>query len=99
MRGCKQMGQYIGNSIAGEQAGDPMTEPSSYRHQGAPATIGRKSAVVSLKTLRLKGFLGWVFWSAAHIFFLIGTRNRIVVATNWLWEYLTFQRRARLINK
>ena len=93
------MGQYVGKFIARELSADPMTEPFRYRHQGDLATIGRKSAVVSLKKLRLKGFLGWVFWSTAHVFFLIGTRNRIVVATNWLWEYLTFQRGARLISK
>jgi hypothetical protein len=28
---------------------------------------------------------------------LIGLRTRITVALNWLWEYLMFQRRARLI--
>jgi NADH:ubiquinone reductase (H+-translocating) len=44
-----------------------------------------------------KGFLGWLFWGVAHIYFLIGVRNRAVVAVNWTWEYLTFQRGARLI--
>jgi NADH:quinone reductase (non-electrogenic) len=96
---AKQMGRYVGKSIARELIGDPVTQPFRYWHQGDLATIGRKSAVVSLKKLRLKGFLGWIFWSTAHVFFLIGTRNRIVVATNWLWEYLTFQRGARLISK
>jgi NADH dehydrogenase len=47
--------------------------------------------------LRLRGFLAWVLWSVAHIYFLIGFRNRLVVATNWLWNYVTFQRGTRLI--
>lgn len=46
---------------------------------------------------RLRGFLGWLFWSIIHIYFLIGTRHRLMVAFEWLWDYLTFQRGARLI--
>ena len=34
-----------------------------------------------------------------HIYFLIGVRNRFIVAFNWLWTYLTFQRGARLITE
>jgi NADH dehydrogenase len=69
----------------------------AYRHLGDLATIGRKSAVVKLGVFQLTGFFGWVFWSAVHVYFLIGLRNRFVVALNWLWSYLTFQRGARLI--
>jgi NADH dehydrogenase len=96
---AKQMGRYVGKYIAAELNGRKNTEPFRYQHQGDLATIGRKSAVVSLHKLKLTGFVGWIFWSVAHVFFLIGARNRIVVATNWLWEYLTFQRGARLISK
>ena len=53
--------------------------------------------MVDLKYLQLTGLLGWLFWSAAHIYFLIGTRSRFVVAFSWAWQYLTFQRGARLI--
>jgi NADH dehydrogenase len=53
--------------------------------------------VVKLGAFQLTGFLGWLFWGAVHIYFLIGLRNRFVVALNWLWSYLTFQRGARLI--
>jgi NADH dehydrogenase len=45
----------------------------------------------------LTGYLGWWFWGLAHIYFLIGVRNRFVVAINWLWNYVTFQRGARVI--
>ena len=62
------------------------------------ATIGRKSAVVSLGRLRLKRLLGLLFWGVVHVYFLIGLRNRIAVAVDWLWEYVTFQRGARLIS-
>ena len=46
---------------------------------------------------RLKGFFAWLMWCVAHIYYLIGFRNRFVVAISWLWNYLTFQRATRLI--
>jgi NADH:ubiquinone reductase (H+-translocating) len=96
---AKQMGRYAGLFIAGDVLHrSTKVRPFVYYHQGDLATIGRKSAVVSLHRLRLKGFLGWLFWGIAHIYFLIGVRNRAVVAVNWIWEYLTFQRGARLIS-
>ena len=47
--------------------------------------------------LQLSGFPAWLLWSVAHIWFLIGFRSRIAVALSWLWNYLTYQRSARLI--
>jgi NADH dehydrogenase len=94
---AKQMGHYVGSVIAARAAGRAAPAPFSYRHLGDLATIGRKSAVVKLGVFQLTGFFGWVFWSAVHVYFLIGLRNRFVVALNWLWSYLTFQRGARLI--
>jgi NADH:ubiquinone reductase (H+-translocating) len=94
---AKQMGAYVGRVIASRVAGRQAPPSFAYRHLGDLATIGRKSAVVKLGALQLTGLLGWLFWSAVHIYFLIGMRNRFVVALNWLWSYLTFQRGARLI--
>jgi NADH:ubiquinone reductase (H+-translocating) len=94
---AKQMGSYAGKVIAARVTGQTAPTPFVYRHLGELATIGRKSAVVKLGFFQLTGFLGWLFWSAIHIYFLIGLRNRFVVAINWLWSYLTFQRGARLI--
>jgi len=94
---AKQMGRYAGTVIAAQVGGLAAPAPFTYHHLGELATIGRKSAVVKLGVFQLTGFLGWVFWSAVHIYFLIGLRNRFVVALNWLWSYLTFQRGARLI--
>ena len=54
---------------------------------------------MNLGRLQAKGFIGWLFWSVAHIYFLIGLRNRFIVAFTWLWDYLTFQRGARLITE
>ena len=94
---AKQMGTYVGKLISARIAGREWKKPFRYMHLGDLATIGRRAAVVKLGPLELKGFIGWVFWSIAHIYFLIGLRNRFVVAFNWFWDYLTFQRGARLI--
>ena len=94
---AKQMGNYVGKLISARIIGRREHKPFRYRHFGDLATIGRQAAVVKLGRLELKGFIGWVFWSVAHIYFLIGLRNRFIVAFSWLWSYLTFQRGARLI--
>ena len=94
---AKQMGRHVGKVIAARLARRPEPGPFVYRHAGDLATIGRKSAVVKLGPLTLTGFIGWVFWSVVHVYFLIGLRNRFVVAVTWLWSYLTFKRSARLI--
>jgi NADH dehydrogenase len=94
---AKQMGRYVGGVIAARLNGRPAPAPFVYHHVGDLATIGRKSAVVKLGFLQLTGFPGWLFWSAIHIYFLIGMRRRFIVALNWLWRYMTFQRGARLI--
>ena len=95
---AKQMGHYVGRLIAARLAGHALA-PFRYRNEGVLATIGRRSAIVELGPLQLQGFVGWLFWSVAHIYFLIGLRNRLVVAVTWLWSYITFQRGARLITE
>jgi NADH dehydrogenase len=61
------------------------------------ATVGRKIAIANFGRVKLKGFAGWFTWCLAHVYFLIGFRNRFVVALNWAWSYITFQRGSRLI--
>ena len=95
---AKQMGKYVANLIAARIAGQSLP-PFRYRHEGSLATIGRRAAVVEVGPIQLKGFIGWMFWSAVHIYFLIGLRNRFVVAITWLWSYITFKRGARLITE
>ena len=96
---AKQMGRYVASVIARLAKNEPPPAPFVYRHQGDLATIGRKAAVVKLGRFEFRGFLGWVFWSLVHIYFLIGTRNRLSVALAWAWAYVTFQRAARLITE
>ncbi|WP_181011896.1 NAD(P)/FAD-dependent oxidoreductase [Bosea psychrotolerans] len=94
---AKQAGAWVGKLIAARLASTREPKPFRYRDKGAMATIGRKSAVVDLGRIRLTGGAGWLLWSAAHVWFLIGFRNRFSVATSWLWSYLTWERGARLI--
>jgi NADH:ubiquinone reductase (H+-translocating) len=95
---AKQMGKYVGKLVAALVAGQSLP-PFRYRHEGSLATIGRRAAVVELGPIQLRGFIGWMFWSVVHIYFLIGLRNRFVVAVTWLWSYITFKRGARLITE
>ena len=95
---AKQMGIYVGRLITARLSGRTLP-PFRYKNLGVLATIGRRSAVVELGPLQLHGFVGWLFWSMVHIYFLIGLRNRFVVAVTWLWSYITFQRGARLITE
>jgi NADH dehydrogenase len=94
---AKQAGAHVGALIAARLAGIAAPAPFRYRDRGAMATIGRKSAVADLGRLRLTGLPGWLLWSLAHVWFLVGFRNRVSVATSWLWSYLTWERGARLI--
>jgi NADH dehydrogenase len=43
--------------------------------------------------------LAWWIWGLAHIYFLIGLRNRLAVALSWLWIYFTGSRSACLITQ
>ncbi len=94
---AKQAGTYVGQLIAARVAGRGPPAPFRYRDFGNLATIGRRAAVIDFGWLRLKGELAWWIWGIAHIYFLIGMRNRLVVSLQWLWAYLTFDRGARLI--
>ncbi len=94
---AKQQGRYVAKVIRARLDSKKAPAPFNYRHAGHLATIGRKSAVIELPHLRLSGFIAWWAWGIAHIYFLIGVRSPIVVASNWLWQYLTYGRGARLI--
>ena len=89
---AKQQGRYVADVILGRSS-----RPFFYRDYGNLATIGRSKAVIDIGGLKLTGFFAWLLWSVAHIWFLIGFRSRVAVTLNWLWNYLTYQRSARLI--
>ncbi len=94
---AKQQGAYVARLIGARVAGRSAPGPFRYRNLGNLATIGRRAAVADFGWLRVNGRIAWLLWGLVHIYFLIGFRNRIAVALDWVWAYLTFQRGARLI--
>jgi len=93
---AKQQGNYIAALLIARRNGKSVA-PFRYRDLGSLATIGRKRAVIQMGRFKMKGFFAWLLWCVAHIYYLIGFRNRFVVAISWLWNYITFQRATRLI--
>ena len=93
---AKQMGRHAARNILAALAGR-AAEPFRYRDYGQLATIGRSKAVALFGRVRLWGWLAWITWLAAHIYFLIGFRNRLVVMIDWAWAYWTFERSARVV--
>lgn len=94
---AKQQGEHVARAIKASLKGNRYSRPFRYVDFGNLATVGRKAAVADFSGFHLRGFLGWLVWSAAHVYFLIGFRNRVAVTIDWLWSYLTFERGARLI--
>jgi NADH dehydrogenase len=94
---AKQMGRYVGETIAARLRGDRRPRPFHYRDAGSLATIGRMAAVAQFGRLRLSGLLAWWVWLGAHIWFLIGFRNRLVVMLDWAVAYWNQARHARII--
>jgi NADH dehydrogenase len=91
-----QQGKWAAANILRAIEGKPA-RAFRYRDLGNMATIGRNSAVADIRGLRLTGFVAWLAWAVVHILSLIGFRNRVLVGLQWLWDYLTLQRGARLI--
>ncbi len=94
---AKQQGQHVAKTIRAALAGKSAPGPFRYRDFGNLATIGRHSAVIDFGFLRMKGLIAWWLWGIAHVYFLIGARNRMLVATQWFFNYLSYSRAARLI--
>ena len=98
---AKQMGRAAAANLLRRLKGEP-TRPFRYIDYGNLATVGRKAAVVDLPVpglgaLRFSGLPAWLFWLFAHIYFLIGFRNRLIVMVDWAWAYFTYERSARVV--
>jgi NADH:ubiquinone reductase (H+-translocating) len=96
---AKQQGAHVAETIKRRLGGDSSPRPFRYRHAGNLATIGKRAAVIDFGWLRVRGYLAWWLWGLAHIYFLIGVRNRLAVALSWLWIYLLGTRGACLITQ
>jgi NADH:ubiquinone reductase (H+-translocating) len=96
---AKQQGIHVARTIKRRLAGDSQPRVFRYRHAGDLATIGKRSAVIDFGWCKLRGWIAWWVWGLAHIYFLIGLRNRLAVALSWLWIYMTGSRSACLITQ
>lgn len=94
---AKQQGQYAAEVIKARLRDGAAPAPFHYRNYGNLSTIGKHTAVVDFGKVKLRGRSAWVVWALAHIYFLIGVRNRLMVALNWLWLYMKGERAARII--
>ncbi len=94
---AKQMGKYVSKVIKKTLDKKTKPKPFKYKNYGNMATIGRKAAVADLGFIKLSGLMAWLLWGGAHVFFLIGFKNRLSVMMNWAWHYFSFKRGARII--
>jgi NADH dehydrogenase len=92
-----QQGKQLGQNLTRLQRNKPM-KPFRYKDKGSLATVGRNRAVADLPMhIQLAGFPGWVTWMVIHLLFLVGFRNKLVVFSNWMWNYFSYDRGIRLI--
>jgi NADH:ubiquinone reductase (H+-translocating) len=95
---AKQQGRYVADCIKKRLRGE-TSAPFRYQHAGSLAQIGKRKAVIDFGSIKLRGTIAWWIWGIAHIYFLIGLRNRLSVAMSWLWIHARDQRAARLITQ
>ena len=93
---AQQQGLYLGRVLARNAPG--KAPPFRFHDRGNTAVIGRHAAVFDFGRFRLTGRVAWLLWGFVHVYLLIGFQNRVSVATQWVWNYLTRERGARLID-
>ena len=93
-----QMGRYAAKAVGARLKGR-TAPPFRYRNKGNRATIGRAAAVADLKGLRLSGFVAWMTWLLVHLFYLVGSQNRLLVVIRWSISFATRGRGTRLITR
>jgi len=91
-----QQGRLLGRNLLKKINNKPM-KPFVYKDKGSMATIGRNKAVVDLKHFKFGGFFAWFVWMFVHLMSLVGFRNRVIVFFNWTYNYINFDKAARLI--
>jgi len=91
-----QQGNHLAKNFVRLFKGEKM-EPFKYNDKGTMATVGRNRAVVDLRKLRFGGFFAWYVWMFVHLWFLVGFRNRAITFFNWVYNYINYDKGARLI--
>ena len=91
-----QQGELLAVNLKNVLKGVSM-KPFVYRNKGNMATIGRNKAVVDLPGIEFGGFFAWFIWMFVHLMSLVGFRNRVIVFFNWVYNYINYDKAARLI--
>lgn len=91
-----QQGKHLGKNLHRMFQNKPL-KPFVYIDKGSMATVGRNKAVAELRASSYSGFVAWVMWMFVHLWFLIGFRNRVITFFNWSYNYINYDRAARLI--
>jgi NADH dehydrogenase len=94
---AKQQGEYLGRALARFLRDQKPMKPFRFRNRGNAGIIGRNAAFFDFGSWRLTGFPAWVLWAIVHVWGLVGFENRMLVVTQWLWRYVSYQRGSRLI--
>jgi len=94
---AKQQGQYLGRALAQKIRSGSASQPFRYKNRGNTAIVGRHAAVFDFGWWQLKGWFAWSFWALIHVYLLVGFQHRLMVAIQWLWRYVTYERGSRLI--
>jgi NADH dehydrogenase len=92
-----QQGAYVARLIRNRTTGRPAPAPFRYFNKGNLATIGRNKAVAEFGRLHISGFAAWFTWVFVHLMYLVEFDNRLLVFTEWVYNYFTRNRGARLI--
>ncbi|QMU29151.1 NAD(P)/FAD-dependent oxidoreductase [Adhaeribacter radiodurans] len=92
-----QQGKHLAKNLHRNLRNEPL-QPFKYFEKGSLAIIGRNRAVADLPgNIHLGGFLAWMAWLFVHIYYLVGFRNKLVVVSNWMYRFFTYERGNRLI--
>lgn len=91
-----QHGNWLAKNLILQNEGKEM-KPFTYHDKGTMAIISKYKAVVDLPNGFFKGFLAWLVWLFIHIIPIAGFRNKIKLAFNWLWSFVTNDPTLRLI--
>jgi NADH dehydrogenase len=94
-----QMGDYVGELIQKRLRGEGGSKPFSYWDKGNMAVIGRHRAVAQVGRFEFGGYFAWLLWLFIHILYLVSFQNRVIVLIRWGFDYVTFNRGARLITR
>jgi NADH:ubiquinone reductase (H+-translocating) len=94
---AKQEGEYLGHALARKIQRGETPKPFVFHNRGNTAIIGRHAAVFDFGWARMKGWLAWNLWALIHVYLLVGFQHRFMVAIQWLWRYVTYERGSRLI--